>query len=82
MAAVVFSVVFVFSHLEHTCTGAYCPVCIRLEGAGNLIKHLGIAGTALVAAFTGFCRIRGLLKCRLFIPPSLTAIRLKVQFNN
>jgi hypothetical protein len=83
IAAVVFSAVFVFSHLEHDCTGVYCPVCFQLAGAGSLMKHLAAAAIALLAAAIYFPGIHGTLKLSRFVfRPLFTAVSLKVQLNN
>jgi hypothetical protein len=83
MAAAVFSIVFAFSHLDHDCTGVYCPVCIQLAGTGSLMKHLAAAAIALLAAVIsspGICRA---LKPGLFVfHPPFTAVSLKIQLNN
>jgi uncharacterized membrane protein len=83
IAAAVFSVVFVFSHQEHDCTGEYCPVCIQLAGAGSLMKHLAAAGIACLAAGISSPGVRRTLKLSRFVsPPLVTAVSLKVQLNN
>jgi hypothetical protein len=79
--AAVFSAGFVFSHLEHDCTGVYCPVCIQYVRAGELIKQA--AGIALSMAGIGLCGIRSPLKLnRFFFHPLRTKVTLKVQLNN
>jgi hypothetical protein len=81
IGAAVFSAFFVFSHLEHDCTGVYCPVCIQRAGAGDLMKQA--AGIALSMAGIGLCGIRGPLKLNRFLFHSpRTIVTLKVQLNN
>jgi hypothetical protein len=83
MTAVVFSAVFIFSHLEHECTAVYCPVCLQFGGAGGLIKYLAAAGIALFMAGIGPRRLHSPLKLGRFVPhPFFTAVTSKVQLNN
>jgi hypothetical protein len=80
-AAVLFSAAFIFSHLDHDCDGDECPVCLQIETAEMLLKGLGAAGLVLVVV-SKFPGKRPLLIPRLFSFYPVTAITLKVQFNN
>ncbi|MDR2257927.1 MAG: hypothetical protein LBE14_02120 [Treponema sp.] len=83
MTGAVFSVFFIFPHLEHERAAEHCPVCLQFGGAGGLIKHLAAAGIALFMVCTGFRGLQGPLKPGRFVSHLFyTAVTLKVQLNN
>ncbi|MDR0624287.1 MAG: hypothetical protein LBG10_07630 [Treponema sp.] len=81
LAALVFSVVFIALHADHDCSpGEYCPVCVQLCAAMNLLKHCGSVPARLFGGF-GFFAAAELLKSFF---PSLTqptSVSLKIRMN-
>jgi hypothetical protein len=77
--AAVSAEVFVFTRLNHDCTGEHCPVCLQLEIAQNLLEGLGRIGLFVLAA----CFIPLVLvtvRCRLsiaIVPPTLVGLKVK-----
>ncbi|GHT58015.1 hypothetical protein FACS1894109_11410 [Spirochaetia bacterium] len=78
----VFAEGFVFTHLDHDCTGNYCSVCLQIETARNLLEGLGRIGLFALAACL-IPQILVIIKRRLsfsFFPQTL--VGLKVQYNS
>jgi hypothetical protein len=67
--------------LDHHCTGAGCPVCLRIENAQNLPKGLDSAGAAASPGFTSPAAVftQGYA---LFWPGLPTPIVLKVKYTS
>jgi hypothetical protein len=70
-----------FTGLDHACTGEGCPVCLRIEGAQNLLRDLDpvdaaafFSPAAPAAAFTR--------TAALFWPGLPTPIALKVKYTS
>ncbi|MDR3170573.1 MAG: hypothetical protein LBU17_02975 [Treponema sp.] len=82
MGAILFSGVFVFSRLDHDCTGSTdCLVCLELQTAQHLLKQLETLGALVLAAASVKWGIRCLEKPRFFCDYPITAITLKVRLN-
>ncbi|GHV27150.1 hypothetical protein AGMMS4952_08370 [Spirochaetia bacterium] len=48
----IFAESYVFTNLDHYCTGEHCPICLQIEIAKNLLEGLGRIG--IIALITGF----------------------------
>jgi hypothetical protein len=80
MAVVLFSAAFVFTHLDHDCCGADCPVCLQIEVVGGVLR--GFAAMGAVGGVFVMFRYRSPCSCRLFYRAvARTPITLKVQLN-
>jgi len=55
--ALIFSAIFVISHINHECTDEHCPVCAQIHNIENLLKKLFSA--------LGFFAVGILLSCGL-----------------
>ncbi|MDR2071653.1 MAG: hypothetical protein LBP81_09595 [Treponema sp.] len=79
--AILSSAGFVFSHIDHNCTGSGCPACAQIQEA---VKFLGFLGVSLTVILTGGVRKQAAPYTSPFITatlPPLTGITLKVRFN-
>ncbi|GHV19963.1 hypothetical protein FACS189494_02780 [Spirochaetia bacterium] len=79
--AAVFAEGFVFTSLDHDCTGEHCSVCLQIEITQNLLEGLARIGIFTVAACL-IPKILVIIKNRLrfsFFPQTL--VKLKVQYN-
>jgi hypothetical protein len=82
MLASLGSAEFIYSHLDHDCTGADCPVCLQIREAESFLRHLaGSAAGLFLAAAVAF-RV-GWCLSRLFHAAILpfTEITSKVRLN-
>jgi len=71
---------FVFTHLDHDCVGADCPVCLQIEIAQNVLKGLGIAFVA--ASLAGFTlHINGKVRKASFFIRLFTPVALNIKSN-
>jgi hypothetical protein len=82
LLAAVFAEAFVFTHLDHDCTGNYCSICLQIKIAQNLLEGLG-RFSLLALAVSLILQIFVIIKIRLscFIVPQ-TLIALKVKYNS
>jgi hypothetical protein len=82
LAALVFSAVFIALHADHDCSpGEYCPVCVQLRAAVDLLKFCGPVPSRLSGGF-GFFAAAEFLK---FSSPYLiqpTSVSLKIRMNS
>ncbi|GHU92154.1 hypothetical protein FACS189479_00160 [Spirochaetia bacterium] len=80
--AAVFAEGFVFTSLDHDCTGEHCSVCLQIEIAQNLLKGLGRIGLFALAA----CLIPQttlIIKSRLSLALApQTLVGLKTKYNS
>jgi hypothetical protein len=81
--AALFSSLFIYTHLDHDCTGdAECPVCIQIQGAHTFLRHIK---TALTGVFLGmavdFLARRTVKKLTIYYPLLLSAVTLKTRLN-
>jgi hypothetical protein len=81
LAALAFSVFFITLHADHDCSpGEYCPVCVQIRAAMNLLRQYGSASARFLDSF-GFFAVAELLK---FSSPYLvqpTSVSLKIRMN-
>jgi hypothetical protein len=72
---------FVFSHINHDCTGLGCPVCVQIQETMKLLRFLGLSLIVVLtaAAFKQAASYSSL--CINAASPPFTGITLKVRFN-
>ena len=76
------SAVYIAVEADHDCSGDDCAICHQISVCENLLKSLGLAGTAaaITAAFT-YTMCKTILPCTEMIG-SLTLVSLKVKLSN
>jgi hypothetical protein len=72
--------VFVFTHLDHDCTGEDCAVCLQIEIAQNLIELMGRIGLFILVAGIFASALRLIRKSQVFSTVFASPILLKVKF--
>ena len=80
--AMLSSAVYLALASDHDCAGENCAVCRQISACENLLKTLGLAGTAaaITAAFT-YTVCRAILPCAE-TSGTLTLVALKVKLSN
>ena len=76
------SAVYLAVEANHDCSGDDCAICRQISICENLLKTLGLAGTAaaITAAFT-YTVCRAILPCAE-TSGTLTLVALKVKLSN
>ena len=76
------SAVYLAVEADHDCSGDDCAICHQISVCENLLKTLGLAGTAaaITAAFT-YTVCRAILPCAE-MNGTLTLVALKVKLSN
>ena len=76
------SAVYLAVEANHDCSGEDCAICHQISVCENLLKSLGLAGTAaaITAAFT-YTVCRAILPCAE-MNGTLTLVALKVKLSN
>ena len=76
------SAIYLAVEANHDCSGDDCAICRQISICENLLKSLGLAGTAaaITAAFT-YTVCRAILSCTEMIG-TLTLVSLKVKLSN
>ena len=76
------SAVYLALASDHDCASENCAVCRQISACENLLKTLGLAGTAaaITAAFT-YTVCRAILPCAE-TSGTLTLVALKVKLSN
>lgn len=83
-ATLLFSSFFLFTHLQHDCTGKGCDVCSEI---GTCIRTIHLLSEAIgwgAAVIFGYICVKNLAKsyfAGLFLCPA-SLVRLKVRLNN
>ncbi|MFR3728478.1 AraC family transcriptional regulator [Lacrimispora sp.] len=83
-AALLFSSLFVFTHLQHDCTGKGCRVCSEIGTSIRTIHLLSQAiglGAAVIFAFICVKNLGKFYLAGLFLCPA-SLVRLKVRLND
>jgi hypothetical protein len=82
LAALIFSVFFITLHADHDCSpGEYCPVCVQICAAMNLLRHCGQAPARILGGFGFFGAAVELLKFSSPCLTRLTSVSLKIRMN-
>ena len=76
------SVAYIAAESDHDCTGVDCAICHQINVCENLLKSIGLAGSAaaITAAFT-YTMCKAILPCTEMIG-TLTLVSLKVKLSN
>ena len=76
------SAIYIAVEANHDCSGDDCAICRQISICENLLKTLGLAGTAaaITAVFT-YTVCRAILPCTEMIG-TLTLVSLKVKLSN
>ena len=77
-----FSAVYIAVEADHDCSGEDCAICRQISICENLLKSLGLAGTAAaISAVLTYTVCRAILPCTEMIG-TLTLVSLKVNLSN
>jgi hypothetical protein len=72
---------FVFTHIDHDCTGEDCPVCLQIEIARNALKCFALALIATpLAAYTA-CANQTIKKNAYYFIRLVTPVTLNIKSN-
>ena len=76
------SAVYIAVEADHDCSGEDCAICRQISTCENLLKSLGVAGTAAaVTAALPYTLCKAVLPCTETIG-TLTLVSLKVKLSN
>ena len=77
-----FSAVYIAVEADHDCSGADCAICHQISTCENLLKDMGLAGTAAaITAALPYTLCKAVLLCTE-VTGTLTLISLKVKLSN
>ena len=77
-----FSVAYIAEEAGHDCTGVNCVVCHQINACENLLKSLGLAGFAIVAAAAGAYTLCRVISACTELIRAFTLVSLKVKLSN
>ena len=74
------SVAYIAAESDHECTGVDCAICHQINVCENLLKSIGLAGSATVAAILYIlCRI---IPSCIEVARTFTLVSLKVKLSD
>ncbi|SFD03861.1 hypothetical protein [Butyrivibrio sp. YAB3001] len=79
---VLFSAIFIVSHVDHDCTGENCPICACIQQCENILHGAGGSTLFAVVAFVPVFLIFGSYIISYCIVFSDTLVSAKVRMNN
>jgi hypothetical protein len=81
LVALAFSAVFIVLHADHDCSpGEYCPACVQLRAAVNLLKQCGPAPGRLSGGFGFFAAAEFFYVSSPYVTQP-TIVSLKIRMN-
>lgn len=76
------SAIYIAVEADHDCSGDDCAICRQISICENLLKSLGLAGTAAaITAVLTYTMCRAILPCAE-TSGTLTLVALKVKLSN
>ena len=76
------SAVYIAVEADHDCSGEDCAICRQISTCEDLLKSLGLAGTAAaITAALPYTLCKAVLPCTEMIG-TLTLVSLKVKLSN
>ena len=75
------SVAYIAAEAGHDCTGADCAICHQIHVCENLLKSIGLAGSATAAAAIRYVLCRILSSCTE-AARAFTLVSLKVKLSD
>jgi hypothetical protein len=72
---------FIYSHLDHDCTGADCPVCVQIREAENFLRCPAGSAAGLCLAAAAFRAGGRLSRLIHTVIPPFSEITFKVRLN-
>ena len=80
--AMLSSAAYIAAESHHDCTGADCAICHQINVCENLLKSIGFAGAAVVAAAAvGYVLCRIISSCTE-VARTFTLVSLKVKLSD
>ena len=82
LAAMLCPLIFITAEADHDCTGADCAICHQINVCENLLKSIGLAGSAaatVAAILYILCRI---IPSCTEVARTFTLVSLKVKLSN
>jgi hypothetical protein len=73
------SVAYIAAESDHDCTGVDCAICHQINVCENLLKSIGLAGSAAAAILYILCRI---IPSCTEVARTFTLVSLKVKLSD
>ena len=73
------SVAYIAAESDHDCTGVNCAICHQINVCENLLKSIGLAGSAAAAILYILCRI---IPSCTEVSRTFTLVSLKVKLSD
>ena len=73
------SVAYIAAESDHECTGVDCAICHQINVCENLLKSIGLAGSAAATVAAILCRI---IPSCIEVARTFTLVSLKVKLSD